>query len=224
MSVPARIRPRTGGGRQGLAVQARAILEKNCAQCHSVTKAAGKLDVRDYQTLIATGKRKTYVVPRDLEKSYLYRRVADGEMPPDGELSKADKEVLKRWIEAAAPAPEGVANSKRPFVGIKEVLGAILNYLRDAEEEDRPYLRFFTLEHLHNNPAIDDAKLARFRAALSKVLNGMHWKAAVVIPRQVDRQGTVFAIDLRELDWDRPSSCRRSPSRARRCSSASRCS
>src|SRR5262249_51213822 len=92
---------------------------------------------------------------------------------------------------------------KRPYVSTREVLEAVLNDLREAEREDVPYQRYFTLNHLNNNPAITEQQMRLYRAALSKVLNSMHWRKPIIIPRQVDKNGTVYAIDLRDLDWDR---------------------
>jgi serine/threonine-protein kinase len=41
------------------------------------------------------------------------------------------------------------------------------------------------------------------RAALAKALNSLSWKARIVRPEAVDAQQTIFALDVRDLDWDR---------------------
>src|SRR5262249_27321672 len=38
---------------------------------------------------------------------------------------------------------------------------------------------------------------------LAKVVNSLSWKARVVVPEAVDKAGTLFAVDVRDLDWDR---------------------
>jgi serine/threonine-protein kinase len=200
---PARAAP----GDQKLAQQAKVILEKHCAKCHSVVKSAG-LDVRDHKGMTTVRKKRkkdyTFVAPRDLKNSPLWQQIESDGMPLEGDpMPQAEKKIVKAWIEAGAPPFAAAVAAKRPYVGIKEVLTAIRDHLREAEHEDRPYLRYFTMTHLHNNPDITNEQLGRYYAALSKVLNSMHWKKAMVIPAPIDRNKTVFAIDLRDLDWDK---------------------
>ncbi len=178
------------------------MLEKNCVRCHGVTKASGQLDVREFRILTTPGKKRTYVVPKDLKKSYLWQRIDNGDMPQDAEMTEADRAIVRQWIETAAPAFVSVAVN-RVFVSTAEMLSAIRDHLRDADDDDKPYLRFFTMTHLHNNPNITTEQLGRHRAALVKALNSLHWKKPIVIPRVIDKNGTVFAIDLRDLDWDK---------------------
>jgi serine/threonine-protein kinase len=192
-----------------LAQQAKAILEKHCAKCHSVVKSAG-LDVRDHKVMVTVRKKRkkdySFVFPRDLKRSELWQQIDSDGMPPEGDpVPAGDKKIIRAWIEAGAPAFDAVAVVKRPYVSIKEVQTAIRDHLREAEHDDRPYLRYFTMTHLHNNPAISDEQLGRHYAALSKALNSMHWKKAMVIPAPIDKNKTVFAIDLRDLDWDKKS-------------------
>jgi serine/threonine-protein kinase len=85
------------------------------------------------------------------------------------------------------------------------MLEAIRDDLRRAPANDRTYLRYYTLTHLHNQPRtrISDADLRLYRAAFSKAINSLSWKRAIVIPRAVDKEQTIFCIDLRDLDWDK---------------------
>jgi hypothetical protein len=83
----------------------------HCASCHPALNAfaLGPLesDVRD-------GAEK-YVVPGDLEASWLWRKVSNtvgdgdgGVMPPGSQgLSVADREGLRMWIEGGALLPDG---------------------------------------------------------------------------------------------------------------------
>jgi serine/threonine-protein kinase len=195
---------RARGDDKDLAAQAKAALAKNCYRCHGETQQGNKkLDVASYKALTTPGKRRTYVVPRSLDKSYVWEKIDEGTMPQDGTMDEADKAAVKRWIEAGAPEFPAAVAQERPYVGLKVALGAIRDCLRDAEDEDRPYLRFFTLWHLHNNKRVDDATLGLYRAALAKALNGMHWKRpmARLLPLK-NTHATVFVIDLRDLDWE----------------------
>jgi serine/threonine-protein kinase len=91
----------------------------------------------------------------------------------------------------------------RAFLSEKETLAAIRDHLRGLPAEDQPFQRYFTLTHLHNNPAVREEDLRWQRAALAKAVNSLSWKPRVVVPAAVDKEQTVFAVDLRDLDWDR---------------------
>jgi hypothetical protein len=85
-------------------VQARKILETNCAFCHQAPANMGHFDfVLDPDTLTTatgtTGAR--FAVPGSPDESRLYRRAAAGEMPPAGKMprpSMSDVAVLREWI------------------------------------------------------------------------------------------------------------------------------
>src|SRR5207248_1738734 len=64
---------------------------------------------------------------------------------------------------------------------------------------------YFSLANVHNNNVnVSEPQLRYHRAALSLALNSVSNKGRLVIPRAVDKtQGSVFAFDLREMDWDR---------------------
>jgi hypothetical protein len=197
---------------KALALQARTVLKTYCHRCHNGPGAAGgNFDVLKVETLTAARDGdQPYVVAGKPADSFLYQRLAirkegKGDMPPKKipvRPSDADKEIVKRWIEAGAPPfPEA---GGRKYVGTHDVLSAIRAHLRRADKEDVPFLRFFTLAHLHNNPKVPDGDLAVYRAALSKALNSLSWKQRIVVPAALeDVEQTVFAIDVRDLDWDR---------------------
>jgi serine/threonine-protein kinase len=127
--------------------------------------------------------------------------------PPDQKPrpSDADVAVLRKWIDAGAPAAAAAVARQRPFLGEYDVLFAIRDDLRRQPPEDRRFLRYFTLTHLHNlSPEkVRDGDLRLYRAALAKLVNSLSGRARIVLPRPVDVAGTVLAVDLRDLDWDR---------------------
>jgi serine/threonine-protein kinase len=185
-----------------LASAARLVLEKHCARCHSGGQSEGGFGfVLDAGQLLDRKK----VTAGDAGKSRLFRRVQSGEMPPEDEKprpSPGDLAALKGWIDAGAPAFAEVPGH-RAFLAEADVLAAIRGHLRGLPAEDQPFQRYFTLTHLHNNPALADEELRWQRAALAKAVNSLSWKPRVVVPLAVDRAETVFAVDLRDLDWDR---------------------
>ena len=71
------------------------ILDNRCSACHDWTSS--------YDSIIAAGR----VVPGKPESSRLYKRIANDEMPAEGEkLSPDQKAFIKGWIAAGAPSTE----------------------------------------------------------------------------------------------------------------------
>jgi serine/threonine-protein kinase len=127
--------------------------------------------------------------------------------PEDEQPRLTDDEiaVVKKWIEAGAPAPAEEAAEARKFISLQDELTAMRDYLRKQDRDDRPHVRFFSLRHLSNLPPdkVRDADLRVYQAALSKLVNSVSWKEKIVVPEAVDKGKTLFAIDVRKLDWDR---------------------
>ncbi len=193
--------------RDNIALKARAVFKQFCHRCHhGQGSEGGEFDVLVDKSL--TAKRdegeKPYVVPGKPDGSYVLERMLKNQMPPKEVRERpapADIETVKQWIAAGAPGyPQ---REVRAFIDVKAVLVAVRDDLRKADPEDRPYLRYFTLTHLHNNPQVPDDDLRVYRAALSKAVNSLSWKPRVVPPRGVDKAGTIFAVDIRDFDWDK---------------------
>lgn len=191
---------------QALANKVRDILERTCYRCHGQngSNEGGFGYALDFEKLL---ERK--VKPNNAERSRLYRRMGVAlDMPPDGEEprpTQAEIDIVKQWIEAGAPIPAEPAVKPRPFVSLKDEYEAMQKYLRKVNRAERKFIRFFTLRHLHNMPNKKDSDLRIYQAALSKLINGLSWKSDIVKPEPADQANTVFAIDLRKLDWDRKS-------------------
>ncbi len=197
--------PNASASHEGLPAQAKAVLSQKCAQCHGITRVSGTLDIRNPKTFI-DDKKAGYVTPGSAEKSYIWTRISNGDMPPDKELSSEEKAIIKKWIDNGAESfPESPLVLARPAVRTLDVLKAIRNHLLETDPEDRPFMRYFTLEHLHNDESVDSERLSRHRAALSKAINSMHWKSSIVVPKQVDQHGAVYGVDLRDLGWEKAS-------------------
>lgn len=183
-----------------LAVQAQGVLAKNCSGsgCHG-DENAFKFNVRQRETLI----RSKVVAPKDAANSELLRRVETGSMPLGApKLSAADIQTLRVWIEGGAPDFAAAADAPaRPFISEAEIIRAIRRDLEAAPERDREYLRYFSLAHLHNNPAISDPDLQLYRSSLGKLVNHLSWKREISVPRAVDAHEAVLRIDLRDFGW-----------------------
>lgn len=104
----------------------------------------------------------------------------------------------------ARSPPFVAAAGRRPFRSEESALAIVRDHLRNLPAPSaQPFQRYFTLTHLHNNPAISEEDLFWQRAALSKAVNSLSWKPTIVVPGALDKEETIFAVDLRDLDWDR---------------------
>ena len=77
--------------------------KRQCVKCHGPAKQEGKLNLSTPAGLLKGGKDGTAVAPNDLAASLLWKKVSEGEMPPETPLPEKDKELLKQWILAGAP-------------------------------------------------------------------------------------------------------------------------
>jgi mono/diheme cytochrome c family protein len=190
-----------------LAVQARGVLKRYCHQCHAGpgSDSGHDFDMLKVETLTAkTADLDAVVVPGKPDQSLLLKVMAK-RMPPKAikdRPSDADRAIIEKWIQAGAPAP---AEDKRAFLSVHHVLKTIRDDLQAVGLKDQlgvRFQRYFSLTHLHNNPGVTSEDLAVYRAALAKALNSLSWENAIVVPRPVDKEGTVLAVDVRDLGWD----------------------
>lgn len=183
-----------------LAAQARAIFRTHCGRCHhGPGSAGGDFDLLKPSDLV----ENSLMTPNKPEVSTLYQRVSRGEMPPKpARINVEDVHALQRWIAIGATA-FSQGSDERKHVSLTAVLKTVRDHLRDVDRDQRPYLRFLTLHTVHNNPQMLDLDLRTHRAAMSKVLNSLSWKPRIVLPKALDEAQTVFAIDIRDFDWDR---------------------
>jgi hypothetical protein len=154
--------------------------------------------VLDRDRLVA----RKQIVPGNPAESKLFRRVLHSEMPPPAVQDRpgaADLALLRRWIEAGAPAfaPPG---GQRPFLADADVLSQVEKDLRSLTPFDRTFTRYFVLTPLYN-AGLADEDLAVTRQALSKLVNSLSWHPRLTPPRPLDAAQTLFRIDLRDYLW-----------------------
>ncbi len=188
-----------------LADDANKVFRKHCFSCHGQQFKAPGLNFGKYETLVlpAEGRVSPFLTGGDAANSLLWKRIANGTMPPKSQqlqMTAEEKNVINAWITAGAPRwPK--TRPARGFVSELVVQQAIYAHLNGLPESDRRHQRYFTFAHMHNNPLLSDEELALFKAALSKVVNSLTWESEIVVPRPVDAEQTVYAVDLRDLDW-----------------------
>lgn len=94
----------------------RGILQARCVACHGAGEKKGGLDLRTVASRLKGGKSGPALVPGKPEASLLYKRIVDGQMPPEKEAkalavelpTPAETEKIKAWIAAGAPGPAAV--------------------------------------------------------------------------------------------------------------------
>ncbi|MGV3722231.1 MAG: DUF1549 domain-containing protein, partial [Actinomycetota bacterium] len=89
------------------------LLARACLECHSPAQKQGGLDLTTLKSALAGGNRGPALVPGKPEASWLWKRVAAGEMPPKHALSAAEKGALKKWIAGGAAWGEGAIDPLR---------------------------------------------------------------------------------------------------------------
>jgi formylglycine-generating enzyme required for sulfatase activity/tRNA A-37 threonylcarbamoyl transferase component Bud32/mono/diheme cytochrome c family protein len=187
---------------EDLAQKARAILKANCYPCHGQdgNVEGGFNFVLDRKQLVS---RRSMVVLGKPEKSRIFRRIRDQEMPPEDEKqrpSDSDLAILEQWINKGAP-DFNPPRKERPFITSEEMLQFIRADLEKARKKDRPFLRYFTITHLYNAGLPEDG-LKSYRFGLSKLVNSLSWGPAIVKPAAIDPARTIFRIDLSDYKWD----------------------
>ncbi|MCA9131697.1 MAG: hypothetical protein KDA45_01015 [Planctomycetales bacterium] len=121
------------------------ILSQNCVACHNAKKPEGGLDLESHTALMQGGDSGQAVTAGDTDDSYLLDRVtdADDRMPPDDNtvgakpLTEAELDLLRRWIEAGALAPEPEAETAIAWQRVPEHLQPVYAM---AASDDGSYL------------------------------------------------------------------------------------
>ncbi len=179
------------------------VFEQKCNGCHSASnEQLTGMRILERETLLQQDSDATrkWLVPGKPDQSKIYLAIKAEDMPLGGPaLSAQEIELIKVWIAAGAEFP---LDSTRPFLSEADVLDQILGHLNQAKQSDIPYIRYFSLAHLHNNPKVREAELQQTRAALAKALNCMSREPFLELPRVIDDStNAVFWIDLRWYGW-----------------------
>ena len=188
---------------QPLAQQAFAIFEEHCLDCHGEFGSyTDPLLIKRAHLIVDRA-----VIPKQPDVSRLYLRLlgdtdTGSQMPLDREPLEADEiTTIRRWIEAGAPDWKAIPKPKRRLITTEAMLKSIHTHLSSLTTFDRSFARYFTLTHLYNAGA-STHNLRAYGNALSKLVNSLSWGAEVIKPTPIDREQTIFYIDLRHYEWD----------------------
>jgi hypothetical protein len=83
------------------------IFQQNCETCHSDIAQSAGLHVTAYADLMAGGDNGAVIVPGNAAASRLWEQVNTGKMPLIGELTSAEKILIKVWIDSGASETRG---------------------------------------------------------------------------------------------------------------------
>ena len=189
-----------------LAIEGVRILDQYCGKCHP-GKGNPEFDPSDRDLMIRSAEKM--LVPGAPKESLLWQRIVDGEMPPPRAIEKntavampaADQAILKQWIEAGAPYPED--KSRGEFIATADIWQWASDDLRSMPQVDRPYVRYFSLDNIHNNyERYSDDEYVAHHAALSKVCNSLSQESRITPTHKIDPSGSLWRIDLRDYGWD----------------------
>ena len=188
---------------QQIALDAYAIFEQSCFNCHGPDGAYKETLLMEHNALITENGP---VVPGNPEASRLYKRLLGegGQLMPLGgpPLPNSQIEAVKSWILVGAPDWAAPSITDGNFISPAEILNTIETHLMSLSSFDRAFARYFTMTHLYNAgepPSI----LEEYRKGLNKLVNSLSWGSTVTNPQPIDPQGTIFYIDLRHYEWDR---------------------
>ena len=188
---------------QPLAQQAFTVFAQHCLDCHGEFGSYSDVLTIKHKDLI----EDRAVIPGQPDASELYLRLLGdtdtGSQMPLGQepLNSEEIATIRRWIESGAPDWEAIPKPKRSFITTEAMLQSIQSHVTSLTAFDRSFARYFTLTHLYNASASDD-NLRAYRNALSKLVNSLSWGSEVIKPKPIDREETIFYIDLRHYEWD----------------------
>ena len=187
--------------------KALAIFKTNCSKCHkgAGSSSGAHFDVLDASTMtVGKNGKKPNIIPGNPDESYLLTRIKNKSMPPKDVTvrpSDEDVKIITEWIKKGAK-PLVNNEAKRAYISWLDILTSVRNDLQKLAVRDIKYIRYFSLVNFSNNAQTTSEDLRLYRAALSKAINSLSWKPNIVLPRPIDKNQLIFAIDLRTLDWD----------------------
>jgi len=181
--------------RGDLAVRARDILRRHCADCHGDKPRRGDVSVLDHGKLTATAYPVPLVDPADPPRSLLLELLRDGSMPPGGRPrpTAAEVKTLADWVAAGAPGYPSRFDDR--FAA-----DAAFTDWQTQYSVDKPAMRYLSFAHLLR----DGAPVPDLRAAEARLRAALQAGAGKEVPLvAADPAATVFRLDLRKAGWDK---------------------
>jgi hypothetical protein len=189
------------------------VLNTECGSCHGgqlspATAEAGMNYIADMDQLVATGK----VIPLDSAGSRIIQRMQAGEMPPvrSGRppVSQANINIVAQFIDNPLfwdEEPGQGVNCPDNDFSYDDLYIAVANDLADQEADDALTTRYISLTNRFNaGVCATGTALDRDRDAVAKLVNALSTETTVEPPIPIDRDETIFRINLEDYGWDEP--------------------
>jgi hypothetical protein len=107
------------------------IFQAKCLRCHGEKRQKAALDLRTKAAILKGGESGVALKPGSLKGSILWEKIRTDQMPEgDVKLTAAEKDTIRRWIEAGAPGEAKIAPPSRAD--------------RQISDEDRKFWAFQT--------------------------------------------------------------------------------
>jgi serine/threonine-protein kinase len=181
------------------------ILQNSCASCHANGVKSGDMDyILDLQALIDNEK----IIPGEKEDSPLYTKMLQQSMPPafireEGKRPDTGQiDLVGRFIDELPPL-ESQQCEPEDFLSNDEMIAAMAEDIRGLDIEDREFTRYLTITY-SSNAGDCGRDLDRQRYALIKGINSVSTDTEVHTPEAIDTAKTIYRIDIRDYDWNRP--------------------
>lgn len=180
--------------RGDLALQARAVFQQYCFECHGGKKSRSTLSVLEHEQQVANTNPVPFVSPGNPAGSQIVHFLEDGSMPPGTRPRPKPEDVaaVKRWVAAGAPRFPAVFDDAGTLRAIAEDVA--------AHPADAPHFRYLSFAHLVT-PGSPQPDLATAEKNLQRALRGAG-VADDALPQPVDDTATLFRLDTRKARWD----------------------
>lgn len=172
--------------------------ENSCTKCHN---AQGQyFNILDRDDLIAK-ELIDLAKPTDSE---IYKRLVSGSMPRLApRFSEAELRTVEEWLKAGAPElVEKPVVVDRVYVSDAKLLSDIFVDLDSLDDRDKPFARYFSAVHLHNNKSVPNEALNAYELGLAKLVNSLSRESQLFRPISFGQVTQIFRVDIRALGWD----------------------
>jgi hypothetical protein len=88
----------------------------------------------------------------------------------------------------------------RVYLAPKDMVDAIAIDLSKIPRKEQEQQRYFTLVHLHNNPAVTTTELDNYRKALQDLVKHLTDQPSSLVA--VDKDRLIFRVDLKTANWE----------------------
>jgi mono/diheme cytochrome c family protein len=191
-------------------LEVESILLANCGSCHGTqltdrTARAGLNYINDVEQLAKSGK----IRPLDSERSPIIVRMRSGTMPPPNEggrpVPKDQIDIVANYINNPTFWPEVPRETclDNPPMSFDTLYENVARDLTRQDVEDRPFMRYISLDNRVGAGVCRDTTLDIDRQALTKMINSLSIDPSVYRPEPANTEQTLFRIDLRQLQWNR---------------------